>query len=78
LTTFKAFSDTDILTDLKRQVPADRVLTDPETLQKFSFSKRLTDDDSGLALAYIEAQSTADIQGTLKIARKYHLPVIPQ
>ncbi|MFC6201024.1 FAD-binding oxidoreductase [Lactiplantibacillus nangangensis] len=78
MTTFKAFSDTDVLTDLKQQVPADRVLTDPETLQKFSFSKRLTDDDSGLALAYIEAQSTADIQGTLKIARKYHLPVIPQ
>ncbi|WP_137626790.1 FAD-binding oxidoreductase [Lactiplantibacillus pingfangensis] len=78
MTTFKAFSDADILADLTAQVPVEHVFTDSDTLNKFSFSKRLTDDDSGLALAYIEAHSVADIQGTLKIARKYHLPVIPQ
>ena len=38
----------------------------------------MTDDDSGLALAYVEAHTTKDIQGTLKTARKYHIAVIPQ
>jgi len=78
LTIFKAFSDQQVLDDLNAEVTDGQVLTDAATLQQFSFSKRLSDDDSGLALAYIEAQSTKDIQGTLKIARKYHIAVVPQ
>ncbi|CAM3186475.1 FAD-binding oxidoreductase [Lactiplantibacillus plajomi] len=78
MTIFRAFSDQDILTYLKQQVSDGQVVTDPATLKKYSFSANLNDDDSGLALAYIEAQSTADIQGTLRTARKFHLPVIPQ
>lgn len=78
MTIFRAFSDQDILTYLKQQVSDGQVITDPATLKKYSFSANLNDDDSGLALAYIEAQSTADIQGTLRTARKFHLPVIPQ
>ncbi|MFC6182494.1 FAD-binding oxidoreductase [Lactiplantibacillus daowaiensis] len=78
MTVFKAFSDADVVTFLTAQVPDGQVLTDAATLQKFSFSKNLTDDDSGLALAYIEAQSTKDVQGVLKTARKFHLPVVPQ
>ncbi|VDG21113.1 FAD-binding oxidoreductase [Lactiplantibacillus mudanjiangensis] len=78
MTVFKAFSDDDIIADLKANVTDGQVLTDADTLQKFSFSKNLSDDDSGLALAYIEAHSTKDIQGTLKTARKFHLPVVPQ
>jgi len=78
LTVFRAFSNQEILTDLTALVPDGRVLTDDSTLKQYSFSDKQTDDDSGLALAYIEAHSTKDIQGTLKAARKYHLPVIPQ
>lgn len=78
MTVFKAFSAQDVLDDLKAQVTDGEVQTDPATLQKYSFSSRVTDDDSGLALAYVEAHSTKDIQGTLKIARKYHIPVVPQ
>ena len=78
MTVFKAFSDEEVLADLKAQVTDGEVLTDTATLNKYSFSKNLSDDDSGLALAYVQAQSTKDIQGTLKIARKYHIPVVPQ
>ncbi|ETY75506.1 FAD-binding oxidoreductase [Lactiplantibacillus fabifermentans] len=78
MTVFKAFSDEEVLADLKAQVTDGEVFTDTATLNKYSFSKNLSDDDSGLALAYVQAQSTKDIQGTLKIARKYHIPVVPQ
>ncbi|WP_047998813.1 FAD-binding oxidoreductase [Lactiplantibacillus herbarum] len=78
MTVFRAFSNQEILTYLTAQVPDGRVLTDDSTLRQYSFSDKQTGDDSGLALAYIEAHSTKDIQGALKAARKYHLPVIPQ
>ncbi len=78
MTVFKAFSDDQILAFLKDQVKAGTVYTDDATLQKQSFSSRLTDDDSGLALAYIEAANSDDVKGVLKAARKYHISVIPQ
>ncbi|USR87718.1 FAD-binding protein [Lactiplantibacillus pentosus] len=78
MTVFRAFSDEEVLADLTAQVTDGQVFTDQATLTKYSFSPRLTDDDSGLALAYVEAHSTQDIQGVLRVARKYHLPVIPQ
>uniref|UniRef100_UPI002601DB28 FAD-binding oxidoreductase n=1 Tax=Companilactobacillus sp. TaxID=2767905 RepID=UPI002601DB28 len=78
MTVFRAFSNNEVLSDLITNVTDGRVLTDSDSLNKFSFSKNLTDDDSGLALAVIEAHSVKDIQGTLKTARKFHIPVVPQ
>ncbi|AOG32467.1 FAD-binding protein [Lactiplantibacillus plantarum] len=78
MTVFRAFSNQEVLDYLATQVTDGQVFTDEETLKKYSFSPRLTDDDSGLALAYVEAHTTKDIQGTLKTARKYHIAVIPQ
>lgn len=78
MTVFRAFSNDDVLNDLKNNINDGEVLTDDETLNKFSFSKNLTDDDSGLAMAVIEAHSVDDIKGTLKTARKFHVPVVPQ
>ncbi|MFB9769648.1 FAD-binding oxidoreductase [Lactiplantibacillus modestisalitolerans] len=78
MTTFRAFDDQEVIEFLRKQVPDGTVRTDEATLKRYSFSANLTDDDSGLALAYVAAESTRDIQGTLKAARKFHLPVIPQ
>lgn len=78
MTVFTAFSNEEIFADLKGNVPDGRVFTDLDTLKKHSFSPRLTDDDSVLALAFIDAHSTADVQGVLKTARKYHVPVVTQ
>lgn len=78
MTAFAAFDDNEIITDLKNNVPDGRVLTDDADLTTGSFSKHQTSDDSRKALAVIEAHTTADIQGTLQTARKYHVPVVPQ
>lgn len=75
---FAAFDDTEIIADLKQNVPDGQVLTDDESLAKGSFSSRQTSAESQRALAVIEAHSTADIQGTLQTARKYHVAVVPQ
>lgn len=78
MTVFRAFSNEEVITYLKAQVTDGQVLTDADTLKRYSFSANLTDADSGLALAYVEAHSTKDIQGTLRAARKFHVPVVPQ
>lgn len=71
--------DTDFILDyLRRQVDSDCVITDTEILRKRSFNPLASDDDSGMALALVEARSIADIQGTLKTARTFHLPVVTQ
>lgn len=78
LTVFSAFSNEEIIEFLKSKVIDGHVFTDPATLKKQSFSSKMTSDESGLALAYIEAKSTQDIQGVLQAARKFHITVIPQ
>lgn len=78
MTVFSAFSHDQIIEFLKAQVSDGDVFTDADTLKKQSFSSKMTSDDSGLALAYIEAKSTKDIQGVMRAARKFHISVIPQ
>ncbi|MCZ3622865.1 FAD-binding oxidoreductase [Lactobacillus mulieris] len=74
---FPAFTKEKILADLKNLINDGTVSTDLETLKKQSFSDKLA-GQHGLALAFIDAQSIPDIQATLAVARKYHLPVITQ
>lgn len=78
MTVFAAFDDDEILADLRAHVSTGAVATDDATLTKQSFSPNLTDADSGKALAFISAKSTADIQGVLATARKFHVPVVTQ
>ncbi|MTV82313.1 FAD-binding oxidoreductase [Secundilactobacillus folii] len=78
MTVFSAFSNSQIIDFLRAQVNDGQVFTEPETLKKQSFSERMTSDSSGLALAYIEAKTTADVQGVMRAARKFHIPVVPQ
>lgn len=78
MATFAAFSNTDILQDLRSRVSAGAVVTDPAELKKYSYSENMTGEGAGLALAIVEAQNTADIQGALATARKYHIPIVPQ
>ncbi|MCT2908150.1 FAD-binding protein [Schleiferilactobacillus harbinensis] len=78
MATFAAFSNTDILQDLRSRVSTGAVVTDPAELMKYSYSENMTGEGAGLALAIVEAQNTADIQGALATARKYHIPIVPQ
>lgn len=75
---FTAFEDQDVIDELKKQVIDGTVATDLATLTKQSFSPRITDADSGLALAFVDAKSVEDIKGVLYTARKFHVPVITQ
>lgn len=73
-----AFSDEEIMTYLKQQVPDGTVSDDPEILRRQSFSTETVLRDSDLARAFVSAKSVADIQGVLKTARRFHIPVVPQ
>lgn len=66
------------MADLKQNVAPDKVLTDLADLQKHENDAYGVNTATGLPLAFIKATSVADIQGVLKTARKFHIPVVPQ
>lgn len=74
---FSAFDSKEIIDFLKEQVVDGEVKVDAQTLQTQSYSERLAGNHQP-ALAFVEAKSIADVQGTLTTARKYHLPVVTQ
>lgn len=61
MTVFSAFSDEEILTFLKQQVTDGTVTTDPQTLRQQSFNGNATGGEGGLARAFVEVGSVADI-----------------
>lgn len=78
MATFVAYSNDEILADLKQNVAPDKVLTDLADLQKHENDAYGVNTATGLPLAFIKATNVADIQGVLKTARKFHIPVVPQ
>jgi len=78
MTVFSAFSDDEILDFLTQQVTDGTVHVDAATVKKQSFNPNASGGESGLARAYVEVGSVADIQGVLRTARKFHIAVIPQ
>ncbi|WP_251546532.1 FAD-binding oxidoreductase [Limosilactobacillus caecicola] len=74
---FPAYNQTEILDFLKAQVTDGTVVTDPEKVDEHSYSKQLA-GQHGPALAFIEAGSIADVQGVMKAARRFHIPVVTQ
>ncbi len=75
---FPAFNKSDILADLKAATPHAEVHVDDEVALKFSANGRAQDKIQGQILAYVAVGDVADIQGVLRVARQYHIPVIPQ
>lgn len=74
---FTAYDQSEIIDYLKSQVKDGSVQTDEETLKKASYSQNLAGNHQP-AIAFIEAASIADVQGVMKAARKYHVPVVTQ
>ncbi len=74
---FSAYDQADILAALKQNVTAGTVQTDEETLQHQSYSAQVAGQHAP-ALAFISAKSVADVQGVMKVARQFHLPVVTQ
>ena len=75
--TFSAYDKVDIINFLKDQVKDGQVKTDDEDITKSSYSDRMP-GEHGKAIALIEAESIADVQGVMKAARKFHIPVVTQ
>lgn len=73
---FAAFSNQDIIAALQAQVATGDVLTDQDTLYKYSDDQYSVVDQVILPLAVIEAATIADVQAVLSVARQYHLAVI--
>ncbi len=62
---------------MQEQVKDGIVKTDKDSLQTASYSQNLP-GQHGLALALVEAGSIADVQGVMRAARRFHLPVVSQ
>ncbi|MFL2029119.1 FAD-binding oxidoreductase [Loigolactobacillus zhaoyuanensis] len=75
---FPAYTDDEIIEFLKIHAPHATVITTAAELAPHQAGKYGMGAGSGQLLAYIEVADTADIQGVLQTARKFHLPVIPQ
>lgn len=75
---FPAYDQKTILNDLQTAAPQAVIKTDAESLAAHKNAPNGVGSADGDLLAYVEVSDEADIQGVLKVARYYHLPVIPQ
>ncbi|MHA8111318.1 FAD-binding oxidoreductase [Lactobacillaceae bacterium Melli_B4] len=78
MTVFKAFNNSDILEELENDAPNATIKSDAETLKKYQNDSFGLPIDNENFLAIVDVSDVTDIQGVLKVARKYHLPVVPQ
>ncbi|MBW1606204.1 FAD-binding oxidoreductase [Lactobacillus sp. Sy-1] len=78
MTIFNAFSNQDVITDLKSGAPNADITTDQAALAKLvSDSDGLVQSNAQLT-ALVSVTNAADVKAVLAVARKYHLPVIPK
>lgn len=75
---FQQVSDSEIIQELKAAVRDGAVITDPARLDNASLSNYASLVGSRRALVLVEAGSEDDVAAVLAVARKYHLPVVPQ
>ncbi|MDO4680401.1 MAG: FAD-linked oxidase C-terminal domain-containing protein [Aerococcus sp.] len=76
---FPSFKRADIITALQEQVKTGEVHTEDSVTEEKSTSSRLSDPKTNEeAIALVEAKTTADVQAVLKVAREFHLTVVPQ
>lgn len=74
---FNAYDQADVLNYLQDQVKDGTVVTDQEQVQKASYSANLPGDHQP-AVALIKAKSIQDVQGVMRAARRFHVPVVTQ
>lgn len=80
MTTFSAYSNKEIIEDLKKNIQNGTVIINNEELlahiQQEILMQQSPEDE--VPMAYIEAVDVDDIKGVLQTARKFHIPVIAQ
>lgn len=70
-------SDVTDLSALVSALPADAVLLDPDAMFAYRWD-RANDPDAGMPLAVVRAESTADVQATVRFAAEHRIPVVPR
>lgn len=78
MTVFEAYSKEDVIEELKHSAVNAYISTEANILAEHKNDPNGVGDADGDLLAYVEVTSKDDIKGVLKVARKYHIPVIPQ
>ena len=75
---FTAYDHAEILTALQDAAPHAEIHTDDKVAREHSANGNAQQEIAGHILAYIAVGDVPDIQGVLKVARQYHIPVVPQ
>ncbi|UQS86097.1 FAD-binding protein (plasmid) [Nicoliella spurrieriana] len=75
---FNPFSDKDVIHDLKSAAPNAELITDADSLAKQASDSNSIIKSTDSLIAFVKVTDENDIKGVLKVARKYHLPVIPK
>lgn len=78
MATFYAYTNDDIIADLKKSAAGADIYTDQVTLKKHLNDPNGVDTATGNPLAYIEVHNVDEIKQVLAVARKYHIPIVPQ
>lgn len=63
--------------ELTSVLPEGRVMTDPATMDSYRWD-RANDPDAGTPLAVVRAESTEDVQATVRFAAERGIPVVPR
>src|SRR6476659_7137629 len=58
-------------------LPSNTVLIDPDLVANYQYDWA-HDPDAGVPLAVVRANTTADVQATLRWASEHHVPVVPR
>ncbi len=74
---FTAYDHAEILTALQDAAPHAEIHTDDKVAREHSANGNAQQEIAGHILAYIAVGDVPDIQGVLKVARQYHIPVVP-
>lgn len=75
---FTAYDNSEILAALQDAAPHAEIHIDDKIAREHSANGNAQREIAGKILAYVAVSDVADIQGVLKIARQYHMPVVPQ
>lgn len=75
---FNVKNNEEIIQLLKEAVPHGEVFADTASIKAHKNDPRGMNMADGDELAYVEVEDTEDIQGVLRIARQFHIPIVPQ
>ncbi|KRM89481.1 FAD-binding oxidoreductase [Liquorilactobacillus vini] len=78
MSVFTAYSQEEVIDELKHRAPHAEIHLDDEIAAKHAANGKAESTIDGRILAYVAVGDKDDIRGVLKTAIKFHLPIVPQ